>query len=71
MSQSPMDSWLQVGAGVGAAGAAAALGASPGVVLGGAAVGGALGVLTHVVTSRPEVLTTDNVPSEAVKGGGS
>lgn len=56
----------QLGAGVGAAAAATGLGASPAIVLGGAAVGGALGVLAHVATARPEVLTADNVPSEVV-----
>lgn len=55
---------MQVGAGVGAAAVAAALGPSPGIVLGGAAVGGALGVLAHVATAQPQVLTADNVPSE-------
>lgn len=36
------------------------------MVLGGAAVGGALGVLAHVATAWPEVLSADNVPSEVV-----
>lgn len=39
-------------------------GTVPGLILGGAAVGGALGVLAHVVTHRPQVLTADDIPAE-------
>lgn len=60
---------MQVGAAAGAAAAAAGMGANPGIVLGGAAVGGALGVLAHVATARPEVLTADNVPAEVTPKG--
>jgi hypothetical protein len=59
-----------VGAGVGAAAAATGLGASPAMVLGGAAVGGALRELAHVATARPEVLTAGNVPSEVAPKSG-